>query len=310
MNHLQPKKDETLSIRTDAPIQPHHHDTKSSESRQPKVVELTPPVEQKYIEFDTFDPHKCPKDFFMLIGAPRRHGKTTVMLHLLREWHKVKRFTHVMLWSKTLSGYEEYIPGNYQFTSLDNMKMVLDRQMAVGKYNKHCEEKKKHIKSSILLILDDMASEQHELRSGDTAKLMLQLAVNGRHVCRRDPCECNECCVVVITQRLTLIPPAVRCNSDIVICSRLCNRTERERICMESLTLHSGRDGMKEAYGVLDTVTLSKPYRFLVVCMFMANRMKHSDYIFYLDADDKADPVKLFGSKDDWKRQLQDIEFG
>ena len=37
-------------------------------------------------------------------------------------------------------------------------------------------------------------------------------------------------------------------------------------------------------------------YRFICVCAYKAERMTHTDYCFYFDADDKAKPVKLWGT--------------
>ena len=281
--------------------------THKSTAYDPKLADNlpTPNIE----DFQHFDSAKAPRDFFALIAAPRRHGKTTCLCHMLRDWHKSKRFTHVMIWSKTLSGYEDYVPAPYQFDELDNMREVLKRQMDVGEYNSQQSKKEDMVHSSILIVLDDMASDQKGLRSGDTGNLMLSLATNGRHICRRDPFDKNECSVIILTQRLTLLPPAIRGNCDFIITSRLANRAERERITHENLTLHSGRAGMREAYDVLDTITLSKPYRMIVVCMHKAERQHHNDYVYYFDADNDATPVKLFGTEFDWSVKLKRIRF-
>lgn len=260
-------------------------------------------------DFSQFNPDDLPKDFFGVVAAPRRHGKTTAVLHMLRDFHRSKRFTHVIIFSKTLSGYEEYVPANYQFDDLANLPAIIDRQMDVGEYNSNQNNKKDYVRSSLLLVLDDMAADQSELRSGDTGRLLLSLAVNGRHVTRRDPHPTNECSVIIMTQRLTLIPAPVRGNADFILTSRLANKAERERVTHENLTLHSGRSGMREAYHVLDELTLSKPYRMCVACMHKANRQTHSDYVYYLDADAEAKPVKMFGTEYDWQTKLKRIRF-
>lgn len=279
--------------------------THQSGTYAPALADALP----KIGDFQSFDPDTLPKDFFGVIAAPRRHGKTTALCHMLRHWHKSKRFTHILVWSKTLSGYEEYVPAPYQFDDLGNMREVLKRQMDVGEYNSQQQKKDDHVHSSILLVLDDMAADQKGLRSGDTGKILLSLATNGRHVTRRDTCETNECSVIILTQRLTLLPAPVRCNSDFILTSRLANRAERERVSMENLTLHSGRHGMREAYHVLDEITLSKPYRMCCVCMYKAERQHHKDYVFYFDADNDAPSIRLFGSEMDWSMKLKRITF-
>ena len=47
--------------------------------------------------------------------------------------------------------------------------------------------------------------------------------------------------------------------------ARASNRIERETIVEEFATLKSGRDAMKEAYKLFDDITLSKPFRFMVI---------------------------------------------
>lgn len=252
-------------------------------------------------EFTDWDPSTAPKDFLGIIAAPRRHGKTTALTDWLRVWHKQKRFTHCMVFSKTLSGYEGYIPANYQWDNLQNVEGILDRQMDVAEYNAKREKKEDMVHSSILLILDDMASEQKEIRTGETGRLMRSIACNGRHICREDPLEKNECSCIILTQQLTLYPPSIRNNCDFICSSRLANRFERERLVHESLTLRTDREGMKKAYQVLDDVTLSKPYRMIIIEKHKANRQVHPDYVYYYDADAKAKGVRLFGTERDWQ---------
>lgn len=293
---------EKLPLKTIPEDQPNTH---QSGTYAPKLAEALPKID----DFQSFDPDTLPKDFFGVIAAPRRHGKTTALCHMLRHWHKSNRFTHILVWSKTLSGYEEYIPAPYQFDDLDNMKLVIERQQDVGEYNSQQQNVEDMVHSSILLVLDDMAADQKGLRSGGTGEMLLTLATNGRHVTRRDKNKKNECSVIILTQRLTLLPAPVRCNSDFILTSRLANRAERERVAMENLTLHSGRFGMREAYHVLDEITLSKPYRMCVVCMHKAERQNHKDYVYYLDADNDAQAIRLFGSESDWQKKLKRIRF-
>lgn len=257
--------------------------------------------------FQQFNPNDAPPNFFSMIASPRRSGKTTLLCHWLREWHKAKRFTHVMVWSKTLSGYESYVPPRYQFDDLGNIKAVIDRQYDVGEYNERVK-KEDWVDSSILLILDDMASETRDLRSGESGHILRWLGCNGRHVVRRDPNPRNECCVIILSQMLTLFPPSLRGNCDFICSARLASKAERERLVHENLTLRTDRQGMKDAYAVLDELTLSAPYRVIVISKHKACRQTHQDYVTYFDAKE-APGVRLFGTKLDWEQRMKRVRF-
>ena len=262
--------------------------------------------------FKQYNPADAPKDFFGMVASPRRHGKTTLLTDWLRQWHKQKRFTHTMVWSKTLSGYEDYVPAGYQWDDLGNVREVVSRQMDVAEYNEKIKKNKgkesDYIHCSILLILDDMASETRDLRSGETGHILRWLSCNGRHVTRRDPNPKNECSVIILSQMLTLFPPSLRGNCDFMCCARLANKFERERLVYENLTLRTDREGMRAAYSVLDDITLSKPYRMCVICKHKAERQTHEDYVYYYDAQE-AEGVRLFGTELEWAKPLKRVRF-
>ncbi len=248
-----------------------------------------------------------PSNFFVCCFAPRRNGKTEQILHMARHFHKTKRFTHYFLVSETLSGYEEYIPANYQFTNLDNVSEIINRVQKVGKYNQGQDKEEDMVDCSVLLIMDDVVGNPADLRK--RGGIVQRIAVNGRHITREDPKKSNEFCTVLISQRITLIPPPIRNNADIILASRLASYVERQTLVEQYLSLTSDREGLKEARRVFDSITLSKEYRFIAIATYIANRRSHQDYVFFQDADVKAPSVKLFGSEDDWKVKKQDIIF-
>ncbi len=257
-------------------------------------------------EFDAFDIDSFPKNFFSCIFAPRRSGKSTHTLNFCNHFHSKRRFTHYFLISQTLSGYDGWIPWNYQFTSLEHVPDIISRMQAVGKYNQGQEDKKDMVKCSVLLILDDMVGDARELKQQNG--IMQKLACNGRHVCITDPLESNELCTIIISQRVTLVSPPIRNNSDIIFCSRLASYLERKQILDQYLTLTSDREGYKEAKKVFDKITLSKEYRFIAIALYKANRKSYKDYVYYLDAAIHK-PKRLHGSEEDWRVPRPDIIF-
>ncbi len=259
-------------------------------------------------EFDNFDPTKhLPENFFAFVVAPRRNGKTEHVLNWLRQFHKQKRFTHYFLVSQTLSGYEEYIPQTYQFTSLDQVPTVIKRMQKVASYNKGQDAKEDLVHCSVCLILDDMVGDPKEVR--ESGGILQKIAVNGRHVCREDPHEKNEFCTILISQRVTLIPPAIRNNADVILTSRLASYMERKTIIENYLSLTSDREGLREARRVFDAITLSKPFRFLAISTHIPNRQSHREYVHCCDANIKEKAVRLFGTEDDWKAEKLPIIF-
>jgi len=258
-------------------------------------------------EFDGFDVLSFPSNFFACIFAPRRNGKTTHVLNFCKHFHKHKRFTHYFILSQTLSGYEGFVPFNYQHPSLDHVPEIIARLQKVGKYNKGQERQEDMVRCSVLLVLDDMVGDARELRQQNG--IMQKLACNGRHVCKEDPLKSNELCTIIISQRITLIPPPVRMNADIIFASRLASYLERKTLIESYLTLTSDREGMKESKRVFDQITLSKEFRFIAIALYIANRKSYKDYVFYVDSPADPPPFKLFGDESDWQLEKPDIVF-
>ena len=281
------------------------NDSEATDDSGPAQTVLTAPAMDK--RFKPLRLQDLPSNFFIFCVAPRRNGKTEQILHMARFFHAQKRFTHYFLISQTLSGYEEYIPHNYQFVDLTHVGEIIQRVQQVAKYNQGQDEKKDMVKCSVLLILDDVVGNPADIRQ--QGSIMQKIAVNGRHITRDDPLDSNEFCTVLISQRITLIPPPIRNNADIILASRLASYMERKTLIENYLSLTSDRDGLREARRVFDMITLSKEYRFIAILTHVANRQAHTDYVYYQDAEVNKPSVKLFGTEEDWKVKKQDIVF-
>lgn len=262
------------------------------------------------LPFRRFDPAQdVPKSALIFIQGARRQGKTETVLSMLRAWRRSKRFTHYFVYSQTGQGYGDYIPQNYHFTDLSTLPDVLHKQQDVAEYNQNVTDKSDHIHSSLCIVLDDMVGDTREMRTGESGMLMQKVATNGRHVVAGDPCKKNEVVFIIIAQRATLIPPAIRGNADLTLSSKHPNQMERERLVLENLTLRSGRDGKREGYEVFDQVVGSKPYRFIVIANHVANRKRFEDFVMFSDGDPGAKARRLFGSDQDWETPPLRIQF-
>ena len=251
-----------------------------------------------------------PSNPFIFISSPRRAGKSEITLHMLRQFHAKKRFTHYALVSQTLSGYEGVIPYTYQFEDMEHVGEIISKCQDVAEYNSKVKEKgqpKEHyIHCSFLLILDDVIGDPSDIRR--IGGYIQKISVNGRHIMREDPNDKNEFGMILISQKITAIPPVIRQNADIICSARLASRVERETYIENFLTLTSGRDGLKEARRVFDSITLQE-YTFICVLAYKSIRVNHQAYVRKLKADIKAKSERLFGTEKDWRKRKPRINF-
>jgi len=255
---------------------------------------------------DTLTADDVPKNPFIFISSPRRAGKSELVLHLLREFHGLNRFTHYCLVSQTLSGYEGYIPFTYQFETMDHVPAIISKCQDVAEYNAGVKEREHYISCSMLVILDDVIGDPSDIRRVGNA--IQKLAVNGRHIFRDDPNEENEFGVILISQKISAIPPVIRQNADIVCSARLASRVERETFIEQFLTLTSGRDGLREARMVFDAITL-QPFTFICVMAYKSIRTSHKSYVRQLKAEIDKPKIRLFGTEKDWRAKKLRVQF-
>jgi len=251
-----------------------------------------------------------PSNPFIFISSPRRAGKSEITLHMLRQFHAKKRFTHYALVSQTLSGYEGVIPYTYQFENMNHISEIINKMQDVAEYNSKVKEKgqppEHYINCSFLLILDDVIGDPKDIRK--IGGYLQKIAVNGRHILREDPNKKNEFGTILISQKITAVPPVIRQNADIICSARLASRIERETYIENFLTLTSGRDGLKEARRVFDSITLQE-YTFICVLAYKSIRVNHQAYVRKLKADITQKTERLFGTERDWMKSKPRIKF-
>ena len=280
-------------------------------------MELVKPINPQSEVFDSsirldenikeFDINDLPDSFFGMVVAPRRSGKSEKMMSLLERIKKSpKRFDHIFLFSQTNSGYENQIPQTYRFRDLQHLPYIVNKQAEVKVYNKKQTDPKKRVKSRILILLDDMIGESKGSDSLKNSGMIRKLSVNGRHL-GNDGVDGNGVSVFIITQAAKEIPKTIRMNTDIILSGRITSRIERQTIIEEFSTLKSDREGMKRAYQLFDNITLSNPYRFIVIQNHIANKKQESDFIFYYDGEYPVKQHRMFGDRYDWEAEEKNI---
>ena len=58
---------------------------------------------------------------------------------------------------------------------------------------------------------------------------------------------------------------------------------------------------------LFDNITLSNPYRFIVIQNHIANKKNESDFIFYYDGEYPVKQHKMFGDRYDWEAEEKNI---
>lgn len=272
-----------------------------------KEVEVGNPQTEYYDEglkldsrIKPFDVETLPDGFFMMVVAPRRSGKSEKIQSLLNDIHNSsKKFDYVFLFSQTNAGYEGQIPQTYRFRTMEHLPYIANKQAEVKTWNKKQKDKKKLVKSRVLIVLDDVIGEEKGENSMRNNSMIRKLSVNGRHL-GNDGVEGNGISVILITQASKSIPKTIRMNTDIVMIGRISNRVERQTIVEEFTTLRSDRDGMKDAYKIFDSITLSKGFRFMVISNHIPNKKREEDFINYFDGVYPVKQKRLFGDELDW----------
>ena len=264
-------------------------------------------IDYALTETDNFNVATLPDGFFMLIIAPRRQGKSEKLQSLLEDIRTHGQpFDYVFLFSQTNAGYEGQIPNTYRFSDLSHLPYIVNKQSEVKQFNLKQKQKSKRIKSRVLVILDDMIGEEKGPNSLKNNGMIRKLAVNGRHL-GNDGVAGNGISTIIVSQAVKAIPKTIRLQTDVIMVARASNRVERETIVEEFATLKSGRDAMKLAYKLFDDITLSKPFRFMIISNHLPSKRSNRDFIHYYDGCYPVKQRRLFGDERDWDTPASNI---
>ena len=184
--------------------------------------------------------------FLLVIVAPRKSGKTNLLLDMLLDEEKYcKKYDIILIWSRTFYHDSKWknikLPAGSIFTTFNESDVSLVLRVA--------EEVAKTIVVNALFIFDDMITDG--IMSSYKMGTIEAVAVRGRHA---------NVSIVIITQQYMALSPAVRNNATNSIFFRIRNGDELDKIGREnreSLTI-------KEFFEVYNHAT-EEPYSFLHV---------------------------------------------
>jgi len=253
----------------------------------------------------TFNPADLMQDSVVFVYGCRRVGKTTLTEDIVQKYQSKTPQDLVCLFSKTFAGFPS-IPSCYKFRTLDNLQTIIDVQLRVKKYNQKQKKDSDKVRSRVICIIDDFLDGSKALRH---SKIMTKIATMSRHLLwkpEHNGLKGNGIMFIFLAQDFVGINPTVRRNIDYCFHTKVPDRNQRKAITESYLTLKTGRNGLKEAYNVFDTVN-EKDFQFLCINATHSNKYSYRDYCFKYVADPKIKQTKWCGNDEMWKNNIVEI---
>lgn len=186
--------------------------------------------------------------FIMCITAPRKAGKSNLILNMLSRKDMLKGMWDVrdiFVFCPTNDVNDDYAPIKAnKINNFDNeiVKTIMDKQKKL--IQKHGQSKVK----PLLLIFDDCLSERKFATMNSAIE---ELAIKGRHILIT---------VILTSQSLRRISRTIRLNSDYFIIFKFKNMTEYDAFSEEFINKKDRKDAIIKLRKVFET-----PYTFILV---------------------------------------------
>jgi hypothetical protein len=182
--------------------------------------------------------------FLLTVVAPRKSGKTNLVVDLLLGENKLKgKFDVILIWSKTAS-----LDGKWKNIQLPLGSIFEDfHESDLETIVSTIERVNAEVRINTLLIFDDMVTEG--IMNARKLGSMDSVAVRGRH---------SNISLIVITQQYMAISPPVRNNTTNMVIFRVRNGDEQEKITRENRE-HLTADEFKDMFHR----ATEKPFSFL-----------------------------------------------
>ena len=229
--------------------------------------------------------------FTGIVISPRGGGKTHLSTFFTFLLNKIRRYTSVFLFSETAKIQDAYnfIPKQNRFTNLDNLEQLLEMQYNLIKKNKKKGKNVKRVRSTILLIFDDIINAD----GFKSNKVLKDVFVLGRHY--KDQLG-SLVDTLILSQNYSSIGPIMRKNSNFVLHGRLDSYSDRKAIIESYLSSTNTR---KQGYTFVRALN-AVPYAFLLIFHTKSNKLSMKDYAYSFLAPSKLPKFKI-GSKRQWE---------
>lgn len=217
-------------------------------------------MEIKKFDYNMID--ECKHAPAIILASSRGGGKSVLLKSLMQYLDKRFKFSHIFAYSQTdkIANGLPFMRQDHIFDNLDNLREIMDRRLN----NPTPIEKLPYI----CFIFNDIASLRENGRSiknSESLEKLYSLMRHGRGV------------VVTLVQKLTMINPLIRQNSDLTFLWVAKSHIVKQKIKDEYLGLAKNK---KESEEIYEQIFNGTPYNAMVVLQFKQGITKLNEYIY------------------------------
>jgi len=220
-------------------------------------------IENKNIQnFDYNMIDECKHAPAIILASSRGGGKSVLLKSLMLYLDKRYKFSHIFAFSQTdkIANGLPFMRQDHIFDNLDNLKNILDTRLNSNVPMKHLPY--------ICCVFNDIASLRENGRSVKNSESLEKIFSLCRH-CR------IVCCLLV--QKLTMVNPLIRQNSDITFLWVAKSHIVKQKIKDEYLGLAKNK---KESEQIYEQIFNGTPYNCMVCLQFKQGVTQLHDYIY------------------------------
>lgn len=220
-------------------------------------------IENNNIEkfnYEMFD--ECKHAPAIILASSRGGGKSVLLKSLMQYLDKRYKFSHIFAFSQTdkIANGLPFMRQDHIFNNLDNLKSIMDTRI-------NNPTPKKDL-PYICFIFNDIASLRENNRSIKNSESLEKLYSMMRH---------RNGVVVTLVQKLTMINPLIRLNSDATFLWVAKSHIVKQKIKDQYLGLAKNK---KESEAIYEQVFNGTPYNCMVVLQFKQGVTSLKDYIY------------------------------
>lgn len=218
-------------------------------------------MEIKKFNYEMLD--DCEHAPAFILASSRAGGKSTMLKSLMLYLDKrFKGFSHIFAFSTTdlISNGLPFMRQDHIFNNLDNLKSIMETRINNPTPSKDLPY--------ICFIFNDIASLRENNRNIKNSESLEQLYSMMRH---------RNGVVITLVQKLTMISPLIRLNSDVTFLWVAKSHIVKQTIKDQYLGLSKNR---KESESVYEKIFNGTSYNCMVVLQFKQGVTKLSDYVY------------------------------
>ena len=214
---------------------------------------------QKF-NYEMFD--DCKHAPSIILASPRGGGKSVLLLSLMKYLDDRYKFSHIWAFSQTdrVTNSLPFMNQEHIFDNLDNLKEIMDIRINNPTPIKQLPY--------ICFIFNDVSSMRENGRSFKNSESMEKLYALMRH---------HRAVVITLVQKLTMIAPVIRINSDCTFLWVSKSHLVKQKIKDEYLGLAKNK---KDSEAVYESVFNGTPYNCMVVLQFKQGVTRLDDYVY------------------------------